>query len=86
MQGYPAKTDPLRPAEMHSSIQLPAGITVFGADGAFFSVTRGLELRHGHTEALQLPYDGLRTSLSEDHIVRIRAPLIIMAFDYDRMV
>ena len=71
---------------MHSSIQLPAGFTVLGADGTFFSVTHGLELRHGHPEGLQLSFDGLCTSFSKDHIVRIRAPVITMAFNYHGMV
>lgn len=59
---------------------------MLGADGAFFSVTRDLELRHGHTEGLQLSFNGFRTSFSEEQIVRIGAPLITMPFDDNCLV
>ena len=77
---------PLRPPEMHSSVRLPTGFTVLGAEGPFFSVTEYLDLRRCQTDVLQISFGGLSAPFSKNEVVRTGAPLITVAFDHDRMV
>lgn len=54
---------------------------MFVAEGAFFPITRGLDLRRGHTMFLQILFGGLSAPFPQDEVVCTGAPLVAVAFN-----